>query len=160
MCKNCSINRSIILFYFSLIQGIIFSSSYHNLREILILISKFIKKWPAKCSASNSDVCGDFFPHHQATLWHCLPSLWFNSILTLFTWDSGRSHRLRARGYKTVPPTPLQMLITTPGHHLCFWLNCYKSEGPTTPHMDDNKFVYCPDRKYCGKTYRKCELRL
>lgn len=48
--------------------------------------------------------------------------------------DSIRFHKLKAQSHKTTP-SPLQMMVTRPGCHLCFWPTSYRSEVPTTPSL-------------------------
>ena len=60
--------------------------------------------------------------YNSAQLWHYLPG------------DSIRSHSLRPQSCKTALP-PLQMPITSPGCHLCFWPTGYRPEVPTTPFL-------------------------
>ena len=58
--------------------------------------------------------------YNSKQFWHCLSR------------DSIMCHRLSVQSYKSWP-RPLQMLVTSPGCHLCFWPTGYKSEVPKTP---------------------------
>lgn len=95
-----------------------------NTSFMTFLVTKCV--WGGVVSPHQAILCDTSgVPYNLIQFWSCLAG------------DNVRSYGVRAKSHKTVPlPPPIQMLITSPGCHLCFQPNIYKSEVPMIPPWD------------------------